>query len=403
MQPLSGVKVLDFTWHLAGPYGTKLLADYGADVTKVELPVAGDPARRYGPFPGDKPHLERSGLFLHANTNKRSITLNLKDESAKGIAIELARETDVVVESFSPGVMERLGLGYESLRKVNPNLVMSSVSTFGQTGPYRDWKATDITMYALAGSLKTMGVPTREPLRNVDHLTEYQAGNMAAMAIMGAVLQQHWQGEGQYIDISSYEVATGSADRRLTYGLGWEYTGDVSERLDVQHMALPAGNYPCADGFLNFMVSPPRRWPALFQMLGRPEYLEDERLRDASFWETPEAQELVDGLLYPWLMERTRAQVVAEGQAAHLPVAGINSPTELLNDPHYEARGFFVKADHPEAGRIPHPGPTMFLNGGGWAMRHTAPLLGQHNREILCGRMGLSPGELTILRGQGAI
>ena len=402
-QPLSGLKVLDFTWHLAGPYGSKLLADYGADVVKVERPGGGDPARRYGPFPGDQPHPERSGLFLHVNTNKRSITLNLADDSAKAIAFELARVSDIVIESFSPGVMDAFGLGYEALRAVNPRLVMCSLSSYGQTGPYRDWKATDMTMYALAGSLKTMGVPSREPLRNVDHLTEYQAGNMAAMAVMGAVVQQHWADEGQYIDVSVYEVAAGSADRRLTYALGWQYTGDVSERMETQHMALPAGNFPCADGYLNFMISPPRRWPKLFHMLGHPEYIEDERMKDASFWETPEAQELVDGLLYPWLMERTRAEVVEAGQAQHLPVAGMNTPSEILNDPHYTARGFFVEADHAEAGRIPHPGPTMFLNGGGWEMRRAAPLLGEHNREVLCGRLGLSLGELSILRGQGAI
>ena len=183
-QPLSGLKVLDFTWHLAGPYASKLLADYGADVVKVERPGEGDPARRYGPFPGDQPHLERSGHFLHVNTNKRSVTLDLRDDSAKAIALELARDADVVMESFSPGVMDAFGLGYDALREVNPRLVMCSLSTYGQTGPYRDWKATDMTMYALAGSLKTMGVPSREPLRNVDHLTEYQAGNMAAMAVM---------------------------------------------------------------------------------------------------------------------------------------------------------------------------------------------------------------------------
>ena len=278
-QPLSSLKVLDFTWHLAGPYGSKLLADYGADVVKVERPGGGDPARRYGPFPGDQPHLERSGLFLHVNTNKRSITLNLADDSAKAIALELARDSDIVIESFAPGVMDAFGLGYEALRAVNPRLVMCSLSSYGQTGPYRDWKATDMTMYALAGSLKTMGVPSREPLRNVDHLTEYQAGNMAAMAVMGAVVQQHWADEGQYIDVSVYEVAAGSADRRLTYALGWQYTGDVSERMETQHMALPAGNFPCADGYLNFMISPPRRWPNLFHMLGHPEYIEDERMK----------------------------------------------------------------------------------------------------------------------------
>src|SRR5262249_3556371 len=148
-QPLTGVKVLDLTWQLAGPYCTKLLADYGADVIKIERPDGGDPARRLGPFPGDTPHPERSGTVLLLNTNKRSVTLDLKSTTGRAIARQLARDVDLVVESFRPGVIERLGLDYETLAHGNPRLVMTRISSFGQTGPYRDWKATEIVMYGM--------------------------------------------------------------------------------------------------------------------------------------------------------------------------------------------------------------------------------------------------------------
>ena len=179
MQPLTGMTVLDLTWHVAGPYATKMLADYGAEVLKVERPLTGDPARTYGPFPGDIPHPERSGTFLHLNTNKRSITADLKSETGKRMVRELARDADVLVESFSPHVMASLGLDYPALARVNPRIVMCSLSNFGQAGPYRDWKATDMTINALSGLMLTTGVADKPPLKPADHLMAYQAGSLA--------------------------------------------------------------------------------------------------------------------------------------------------------------------------------------------------------------------------------
>ena len=160
---LADVRVLDFTWYIAGPYCTKLLADYGADVIKVERPGLGDPSRRMGPFPQDVPNPEKSGLFLHLNTNKRGITLNLKTALGRRIAEQLARRADVVVESFSPGVMASLGLGYAALEKLNHAVVMTSVSNFGQTGPYRDFQMSELVLSAMGTSMKTCGQPDREP------------------------------------------------------------------------------------------------------------------------------------------------------------------------------------------------------------------------------------------------
>ena len=162
---LEDVKVLDLTHHVAGPYCTKLLADYGADVIKVERPGLGDSARSMGPFPGDAPHRERSGIFLHLNTNKRGITLDLKSRAGAKVVKELAREVDILVESFRPGTMERYGLGYETLRVVNPGLVMTSISNFGQTGPYRDYRSAEIMVYGMGGEMYSTGLDEREPVK----------------------------------------------------------------------------------------------------------------------------------------------------------------------------------------------------------------------------------------------
>lgn len=403
MQPLADLNVLDLTWHVAGPYCTKLLADYGAHVVKVERPLTGDPARNYGPFPQDIPHPERSGVFLHLNTNKRSVTVNLRDPAGQQIVLGLARWADVVVENFSPGTLAGLGLGYESLAAVNPRLVCCSISNFGQTGPYRDWKATEFTLAAMAGFTYITGVQEKEPLKSVDHLQEYQGGAHGAMAVMGAVLRQQEQGAGEAIDVSIFEVAAGSPDRRGTYLSAYAYTGLDGKRESPLGGALPLGMFPCKDGFINIVVSPPGRWPRFLEMLGRGDLVHDPAIRRPGYWATPQARELVDTLLYPWLVERTKQEVFDAAQRARIAAAPLNTPSQVLTEPHLQARGYFVRARHPVAGVLPYTGPSFRMEGAGWKLRSTAPLLGQHNQEILGGLLGLSAAELAVLRETGAI
>ncbi len=185
---LADITVLDLTHHIAGPYCTKLLATYGAEVIKIERPGTGDPARQAGPFPGDVPHPEKSGLFLHLNTNKQSVTINLQHARGQALIRELVKQVDVVVENFAPRVLPALGLSYADLEPLNPRLVLTSISNFGQTGPYRDWRAQDIVIYAMGGAMNITGLPDREPLRLALNLMAYQGGNVAATATMTGVL-----------------------------------------------------------------------------------------------------------------------------------------------------------------------------------------------------------------------
>ena len=185
---LSGLKVLDFTHYVAGPYCTKLLADCGADVIKVERPPEGDGSRRMGPFPGDEPHPEKSAQFLHLNTNKRGIAVDLQQSGAASIVDRLALWADIVVESFRPGVAVRLGIGYERLSSINPAVIYTSISNFGQTGPYRDYRGSEIVFYGMGGEMHSTGLTDREPLKLGGNVGLYQAGAVAAVATMGAAL-----------------------------------------------------------------------------------------------------------------------------------------------------------------------------------------------------------------------
>lgn len=215
-QALSDLRVLDLTWYIAGPYCTKLLADYGAQVIKVERPGRGDPARRMGPFPNDEPHPEKSGLFLYLNTNKKSVTINLKSTTGIELLRELVREADVLVENFAPRVMPSLGLSYHMLSNINPALVMVSISNFGQIGPYRDYRASELILYGIGGAMNATGTLDGGPLKLGGNVVQYQAGVVAAVATMGAVLASRFRGVGQHVDISIIETQLGSIDRRST-------------------------------------------------------------------------------------------------------------------------------------------------------------------------------------------
>ena len=245
-QALEGVRVLDLTRHVAGPFCTKLLADYGADVIKIEFPGRGDLARWIAPFAGDAPHPERSGLFLHLNTNKRSVTLNLKTGSGRAIFLKMVRSADIVVENFRPRVMPALGLDFATLSQIKPDLVMTSISNFGQTGPCRDWKASDLILYAMGHEMWSTGQPDCEPAGMANKLSLHIAGQVACMATLGAFYGAQFQGVGQQVDLSIMEVLASSIDRRAPSLLAYQYCGERAVRtpsvhgIDVPHSSITA-------------------------------------------------------------------------------------------------------------------------------------------------------------------
>ena len=398
---LSDVKVLDFTHMIAGPYCTKLMADYGADVVKVERPDGGDGTRRLGPYPGDEPHHERSGLFLHLNTNKRGVSLDLKTSAGNRIARRMAAETDVVVESFRPGVMASLGLDYATLSADNPALVYTSISNFGQTGPYRDFNASEIVLYGMGGEMYSSGLEDREPIKLGGTMVQYQAGAAAAVATMGALFAAQASGQGQHVDVSIMETQVGSIDRRMSTLIAYQYTGEISKRIPFGVMGYPIGVYPCADGYVE-LTGGIVYFDRVIEMLGRPAMFDDPK------WHAPEAQtdpdlrEEFDEFFIPWCLERTKYEIWYAAQDARVLSGPINTMEDLTGDPNFNERGAFAEFDHSSAGRLAYPGRPFVMERTPWAARMAAPLLGQHNADVL-GELGYDRAALVRLRETGAI
>ncbi len=400
---LADMTVLDLTHHVAGPYCTKLLATYGAEVIKIERPGSGDPARLAGPFPGDVPHPEKSGLFLHLNTNKQSVTLDLKHPRGQELVREFVKQVDVVVENFSPRVLPSLGLNYAALEALNPNLVMTSISNFGQTGPYRDWKAQDIVIYAMGGAMNITGLPEREPLRLAMNLMAYQGGNMAATATMTGVLGLRRLGMGQHIDISLFEVHAGSIDRRTTSLVGYQYTGEPGYREEAIGIGVyPTGVIPCKDGYIQTLIFP-QLWDRLLAGMGMPELNEDPRFADPMERMQQEKRPEFMAVFQAWLDQNTRYEAMVKMQAERVPLTAVNSPTAVLNDPHFQARGYFVEVEHPEAGALPHTREPFRMAASPAEPVRRAPLLGEHTEAVLRQRLGLSETDVAELREQGVI
>ncbi len=403
-QALSDIKVIDLTWHIAGPYCTKLLADYGAEVIKVESPSVGDPTRRMGPFFKDDPHLEKSGLFLHLNTNKKGITLNLQTSTGKNILKTLVEDADILVESFRPRVMPSLGLDYQTLEQINPKLLMVSISSFGQTGPYCDFKASEIVEYAMGGEMCSTGIDSREPLKLGGNVVQYQAGTVAAVSTMGALFAARAQGVGQHVDVSIMETQAGSADRRIVYLLGYACAGVLTTRWPppreaVRMLIMPQGVYPCKDGFVN-TLSLPQWWPRYIEAMEMPELTDDPRFQNIF---SAEAGMEFDAIWYSWLADHTREELFEKFLKAKIASAPVNSPEDLLKNQHLRERGYFTEIDHPETGKVAYPGAPVNLTETPRQVRHPAPLLGQHNEEILCELLGYTREDLVKLRESGVI
>ena len=406
---LTGLRVLDFTHYVAGPYCTKLLADYGADVIKVE-PPAGDGARRMGPFPNDAADTEKSGQFLHLNTNKRGIVIDLKQSGTRDLISRLASWADIVVENFRPGVAARLGIGYEELSGINSILIYTSVSNFGQTGPYRYYRGSEIVFYGMGGEMHSTGLADREPLKLGGKVGLYQAGAVAAVATMGAVLagafdlgDQDDEPLGQHIDASILETQLGSVDRRQSALLAHQYTGEISYRpASGSSGGYPNAVYPCSDGYLQINGSR-MYFPRVVAMLGSPAELVTDQWRDPTSQRNPEMQEEFESEHFlPWTLERTVTEAWQTAQENHVLSGPINTMADIDSDPSFNGRGVFIEGHHPDAGTVRYPGRPFIMNNSPWELRRTAPLLGQHTREILI-ELGYTDVAVNVLATSGVV
>lgn len=394
---LEGVSVLDLTHCIAGPYCTRLLAGFGADVLKVE-PPGGERGRRMAPFFRDEPGADTSLPFAYLNSGKRSLTLNLKSEEGRDILWPLLSETDILVENFAPRVMPSLGLDYPALKEIAPHLVMVSISNFGQTGPYRDYKASDIVEYAMGGLMYIFGAYDREPLKHAFNQAQFKAGTDAASAALMALYHQRMTGQGQHVDVSIQEaVASGLRDVVNNY----TYTGAIRRR-QPNHSGDMQRIRATGDGFLlpNPGLGSGLNWDSYVEFLGLPE-LDDDRFR------TPSARlvnaEELGRILDEYFIRQGKYEMFYGSHERRFIFGIIQSPEEVLNDPQFAHRGYFEEVTHPEMGNLKFPGAPFIMESTPWQTGGAAPSAGQDNAEVLGGRLGLSAFQLGKLRAQGIV
>ena len=399
------MKVLEYANFIAGPYCGKLLADLGAEVIKVEKPVVGDEARQYGPFPQDLPHPEQSGLFLYLNTNKLSITLNAEAATGVNILKELLKESDIFIEDNPPAVMEGLGLDYANLQKVNPGIIMVSITPFGQSGPYRDYKGYAINCSALGGQSVCAGEPGREPLTPPLSLGHYQSGAAGAVAALAALFARELTGKGQQADISEAQVwATLHTGNQVS-----AFVMHGLRRMRWGHRTpgvYPYTILPCQDGYMSMIAIQGYQWKRFLELMGDGEvpdwYANDPRFKDRREISLKYADEM-DALLAPWLMSHTKEEIYSLCRERRIPFAPVKNIKEVVNDPHLEVREYFVEVEHPATGPLKYPGAPYKLSQTPWKVDNPAPLLGEHNEEVYCQRLGYSREELSQLRRGGVI
>jgi crotonobetainyl-CoA:carnitine CoA-transferase CaiB-like acyl-CoA transferase len=395
---LEGLQVIELGRRFAASYATKLMADLGASVIKVEEP-GGDPVRLLPPFAGGKPHPEKSGAFLYLNCNKQGITLDSADPRGREVLDRLLARADVLVHDLTPEDAAAAGAEWERVHSVNPGLIMTSIAPFGMSGPYKDYKAYDLTL-ASAGGWTTVngwpGHPEMPPLRAFGHQTAFQAGANAALATMGAAVWRLKSGKGQHVEVSAQECI--SSILELTYVM-WPYMGLEVVRYG-QRPLHPIDFFECKDGWIFVLCLEEKQWRSLVEMMGNPEWAEWEVFANgfvrAANWDA------LKPFIAEWVADWTVDDLYRAAQEKRIPFAPVSTMADLLDSPHLKARGFFAEITHPVAGPAKYPGAPYKLAGTPWEIRSPAPTLGQHNGEVL-GSLGLAADEIRALQSAGVV
>ena len=396
---LTGLRVLD----LAGPMGVycgKLLADLGADVIRVE-PPQGDASRRLTPFYEDEPGLERSLFHWHYNANKRGVTLDITTRDGQALFKRLASSAGIVIETFRPGYLDGLGLGFEALKVANPAIVLVSITPFGQTGPYRDYQGEELIGQASGGLLWMCGWPDRPPVMMGGNPAMHQASAQAAAAALIALELAEASGEGQHVDVS---VQAAMPMTLMASMFDYHATGVVRRpRIGDRYVTLMNGLFACSDGYVDIRFrGRPEHWERLVAWMdsaGMAEDLGDEQWSHHAFRSSPENFPHVHEVFARFVATLTKEEAMDQGQRAGLVAGAVHTAKDLLKDPQLQARQFFVEVEHEEIGRsfVDLGGPYR-LSGTPWQLSRRAPLLGEHNVEVYKTELGVSQDQIETLR-----
>jgi len=398
---LAGLRVIDLTQMLAGPYCTMMLADQGADVIKIE-PVNGDPTRGFGPFRADDEKHHFGGYFQSTNRNKKSLALDLKSEEGKALFRRLAKDADAVVENFRAGVMDRLGIGYESLAAENPKLVYACIRGFGdpRTGasPYVDRPAFDVVAQAMGGAMGITGPDARTPMKIGPGVGDIFPAALSAFGIMAAVHHAQKTGQGQFVDVAMYDGIVSMAER-IVYQQS--YTGRSPVPEGNQHPILcPFGTFPAKDGQVTVGCPKDSFWRELADAMGRPELATDPKFRTNNDRLKHSAETVA--IVEAWTSARTKAEI-AEALDGRVPFGPVNTAADIFADPHMAARNMLVEVEHPGSAApvtIASTPIRMTATPGGVSRR--APISGEDTDAILA-ELGLGAEEIAALRAKRVV
>ena len=410
---LAPYRVLDLTDE-RGLLAGKILADLGADVVQIE-PPGGNPARNIGPFYGDDPQPEKSLFWWAYAANKRSITLDLEQKGGQALLKKMVAEADFLVESFAPGYLDTLGLGYDLLAEINPKLVMVSITPFGQDGPYSNYQATDIVGMALGGFMYLTGDDDRAPIRISFPHFYLHGGAAGATAAMLAHTYRITSGQGQYVDVSCQQAVAKTLAHAPQI---WDIEGAILKRMGVYRQTSGENrvriNWPCKDGYVNYMVqggSVAYSTRALLEWMKEDSF--DTADLDTIDWEkmgygaiTPELMDQLGGPLGDFFKGHTRAELVQGSLDRRILLFPVATPSALQDHPQLEARGYFKELEHPELGAtVQYPGAFVKSGDGGdiAGIYRRPPLIGEHNTVILQGELGITGSELESLKRSGVI
>lgn len=398
---LAGIRVVDFGQMVSGPWCAKLFADYGADVIKVELPE-GDAARRAGPFPGDRPDPEKSGLYFINNTNKRGVVCDVRTEAGRELFVRLLAKTDVLIENNLPPQMRAWGLDYAQLAAANPELVVISITPYGQTGPYSQWNGYDLNAFHLTASgSRYCGRPDEMPLKHGTFSADYFGAAAGAAWGLAAFYGRVLAGGGQQVDVSCAEAMAAVFVSSQTIG-GYARDGRFDRRTGIgMSQAAPATILPCRDGYVWILAIEQAQWQGLCRVMGNPDWASLEMFNDRTV--RVENSDIMYSFIREWSMQHDKMEIMQKCQEAGCPITAVYTIAEVAEQPHLLVRKQFGELEHPALGHVKTLGAPFKLPACPGGPQRAAPLLGEHGTEVWGGLLGLSVADIDRLRARGIL
>jgi len=399
-RPLSGIRVVGLEQYMAGPYCTMLLADAGAEVIKIERPGKGDPRRGIPPF-ARREDAKKAVGYMAYNRNKKSLALNVRDPRGQEVLRKLVQQADVVVENLRPGAMDKLGLGFQGMRELNPRLVYAMISGFGRLpgyeSAYAQRPAFDIVAEAMSGVMDLIGFADRPPTFTLYGLADVYSGQVAAYGILQALFMRERTGAGQLVDVSLLDNMLALNERMVAL---YSVTGQEPKRGKLEHL-WPRGAYRCADGYVALNVPDDGVWARLATVIDHPELVDDPR--SATGTARAANADFLEPLLEGWLADKTRREVVEALNEAGMPAGPVYSASDIFADPHFQDRGLLPVIDDPEVGAYAFARTTPHLSAAPEIPRVAAPALGAHTREVLEGLLGYPTSAVDALAEAGVV